>query len=216
MGSTQLPAPRQGPQCRKFAILDQAPGSMASKSSQAPGIPGRRAEKGPILGCTHLGGLAVAQLMGEARATPAPMSVPTCCLLVGLVLWASSPCGPGLWACCPPFRSSGWRQGSVPRSLMHCLSVRLSPVGAVPPLPHGGPPETGWRGTLVVGAQGGRRRTGRSLALLADGSRDSGARVSRLRGKRIPEKQRKRPFKYHKTKVRKDISYGLSEVDLCG
>ena len=48
---------------------------------------------------------------GEARATPAPMSVPTCCLLVGLALWASSPCGPGLWACCPPFRSSGVEAG---------------------------------------------------------------------------------------------------------
>ena len=110
--------------------------------------------------------------------------------------------------------AAGWRQGSASRSPMHGLSVRLSPVGGVPPLPRGGPPETGWRGTLVVGAQGGRRRTGRSLALLADGSRDSGACVSRLRGKRIPEKQRKRPFKYHKTKVRKDISYGLSEVGL--
>ena len=38
---------------------------MASKSSQALGIPGRWVEKGPILGCTHLGGLAVAQLMGR-------------------------------------------------------------------------------------------------------------------------------------------------------
>lgn len=65
MGSTQLPAPRQGPQCRKITILDQAPGSMASESPQAPGIPGRLVEKAPILGCTHLGGLAVAQLMGR-------------------------------------------------------------------------------------------------------------------------------------------------------
>lgn len=142
------------------------------------------------------------------------MSALTCCLLAGLALWASSPRGPGLWACCPPFRSSGWGQGSAPSSPMHGLGVRLSPVGGVPPLPRGGPPKTGRRGTLVVGAQGRHRRTGRSLALLADGSRDSGAHVSRLRGKRIPEKQRKRPFKYHKTKVRKGISCGLSEVRL--
>lgn len=67
VGSTQLSAPRQGPRYRKIAILDQAPGSMASKSSQAPGIPGRRVEKGAILRCTHLGGLAVAQLMGRSE-----------------------------------------------------------------------------------------------------------------------------------------------------
>lgn len=64
-GLHPAPAPRQGPWCRKIAILDQAPGSMAFESSQAPGIPGRRVEKAPVLGCTHLGGLAVAQLMGR-------------------------------------------------------------------------------------------------------------------------------------------------------
>lgn len=54
------------------------------------------------------------------------MSAPTCFLLAGLALWALFPCGPGLWACCPPFRSSGWGQSSAPSFPMHGLGVRLS------------------------------------------------------------------------------------------
>lgn len=146
---------------RKIAILDQAPGSMASKSSQAPGIPGRQVEKGAILRCTHLGGLAVAQLMGRSGATPALMSAPTCFLLAALRYGRCSPVVLGLWACCPPFRSSGWGQSSAP-SFPCMASVSAEPVMGVPSLTSWRPPETGWRVPWWVGAQGGRRRTGRS------------------------------------------------------
>ena len=110
MGSTQLPAPRQGPRCRKFAILDQA-GLHGVQVISGPGDTGQVGGEGPHPGMHTPGRLGCGPADGEARATPAPMSVPTCCLLVGLALWASSPCGPGLWACCPPFRSSGVEAG---------------------------------------------------------------------------------------------------------
>lgn len=113
--------PRPGPRLHGVRVIS------------GPGDTGQAGGEGPRPEMHTPGRPSCGPADGEARATPAPMSALTCCLLVGLVLWASPPRGPGLWACCPPFRSSGWGQGSAPSSPMHGVSVRLSPVGVFCP-----------------------------------------------------------------------------------
>lgn len=111
----------------KIAILwmPQAPGSMASKSSQAPGCPGRRVEKGAILRCTP-GRPGCGPADGEVRATPALMSAPTCFFLAGLALWALFPCGPGSGPAAHLLEAAGGGRVQLPSFPMHGLGVRLS------------------------------------------------------------------------------------------
>lgn len=151
---------------------------------------------------------------GEVRATPALMSAPTCFFWRACAGGRCSPCGPGLWACCPPFRSSGWGQSSAPSFPMHGLPrCQAEPVMGVPSLLVEALKQDGvvpwWWGPKAdvenwTQPRSARRRPWDSWArFLAEGRGDL-------------QKQRKRPFKYHKQKSERTFLVASQKWDLCG